>query len=873
MQLSSLGRIGLVPGLLLLAIGVSIAETKEPLHRRIDQLVAAGNVAPVASRAGNAEFLRRIYLDLTGTIPSAAETRKFLADKTPDKRAKLIDRLLASEYYVHHLATTFDVWLMERRKETHVKTPEWRKFLAESFAANKPYNVLVGEILAADGTEAKNRAAARFFLDRDGEPNLLTRDVGRIFFGQDLQCAQCHDHPNITEYLQRDYYGMLAFFNRTYLFQPDKKKPAVLAEKAEAADGFKSVFTEVEGAELPRVLHSAAKIADPEFPPGEEYEVAPDPKKKTLQPIPKYSRRDRIAKAATESNNPAFNRNVTNRLWAHLMGRGLVAPFDFHHASNPPTHPELLDLLATEFAAMKYDIRAFLRELALTETYQRSFEMPATLAQQANQVRPELASLQASEGQLAGLARAAADELDAAKTAWNESRKVAAPHEAKLAESDKKRVAAALALKKANDALAVSKVALDKVTTTTQEGQKPDPKTAKLEADVAAKQKAADAAKTALAAAAAEAEKYKPPVEAERKKVEAVTQKLDAARQRYAAEKTAWKLAQRKLQDAEALIAYADSLPGASSGADLVTLKQETETLRKLADVLKQAADSAQAARAQLPDDDNLVNAASILGARSAAVQTRAETAAKSLAAKQAAAKIKISSTELSEAAAAALESLTGRWSEAFAVGSFSQLTPEQLCASMLQASGEIEKYPVAGEAEFKKKLAAQEAAKKKAAEAPPEKKDDAKKAPATPVKAPEPLLTEVDREQFVDDYVRNRVTATTTRFVQLFGGQAGLPQTDFFATADQALFLSNDGTVRAWLRPSGENLAGRLMKLEKPADLANELYLSVLTREPDPAELAGITNYLAAKPEKKSEAVQELTWALISSVEFRFKH
>lgn len=865
------GRLSVIfCGLALLAAGLSPTfAAGPPLHQRIDEIIAAGIVAPPGERADDAEFLRRIFLDLTGTIPPPEKARAFLEDSTPDKRTKLIDELLRKPEHFQHLATTFDVWMMERRAEAHVKSPGWKKYLADSFASNKPYHKLVGEILAADGTEAKNREAARFYLDRLGEPNLITRDVGRLFFGQDLQCAQCHDHPNISDYLQRDYYGMFAFFGRTYLFQPDKKKPALLAEKAVGGGEFKSVFTDVEATSFPQMLHSKVVLPDPTFDPGEEYEVKPNPKDKEVQPVPKFSRRDQIAKAATESNNPSFNSNIANRLWAQMMGRGLVEPLDFHHASNPPTHPELLDLLASEFAAMNYDMRAFLRELALTETYQRRFEMPAELTRQAIEVKGEMEALKEEDKRRMEISRAAAEGLDQAKTAWNEARKIAVVPEAAFAVADKKRIAAAAAWMKARDALTASKGAVEKVVEKTLEG-KSDPGLAKLEAAVLTSQKAVDAAKTVLETATADAAKLKPPVDSEQKKVAAVTVTLDAARKEYNDAKTAWKLAQRKLKDAETLIEYAaavqESKPTIEKADQLANeldeVQRESDARARLAADLKAAADSAQSARSQLPDDDDLVMAAAVLGDRNEAARVKSDAASKTLASKKAAFEAAASAAEkLREKKAATLESLTGRWADTFAVGSFTQLTPEQLCHAMLQATGEVNKYPLAGEADFTKKLAAQETAKAK-----PETKPDPKK-PA-PV-----ILKEADRVQHVQDYVGTKVNATTKRFVALFGGQAGLPQNDFFATADQALFLANDGTVRGWLRPSGENLSGRLLKMEDAAAIADELYLSILTRPPEAIELTSVRDYLKARGEKKSEAIQELGWALLSSVEFRFKH
>lgn len=862
------------------SVSASESVSPPPLHQRIDQLIAEGNVAAVAPRIGDAEFVRRIYLDLTGSIPTVEQARAFLADVNPAKRSQLIDRLLASRENVAHLASTFDVWLMERRGESHVKSSEWLGFLSESFAANKSYLELVREILAADGTPENNRAAARFYLDRLGDPNLISRDVGRIFFGQDMQCAQCHDHPQITDYLQRDYYGMFAFFGRTYLFQPDKKKPAVLGEKALGGGDFKSVFTEVEGAELPRLPHGRTSYADPEFEPGEEYSVKPDPKNKNLLPIPKHSRRAQIAAALGEEKNSAFNRNIANRLWAQMMGKGLVVPFDFHHASNPPSHPELLQLLADEFESMNYDVRAFLRELALTETYQRSFEMPAELSRQAEKVRPTLAELRADEGRLAEISRAAAGALDEAKAAWNAARIAAIPHENALAAAEQKRLAAQTASSKADEALAEAKAEVDKITATTVEG-KTNPKLPKLEADIVAKQKAVDAAKTALATAAAETEKWRQPADAERVKVTAATEKLEAALESYQIAKPAWKLAQRKLDDAEALIAYSGTLAESKGSPDqaeqdaakLAALEERVAATGQIAELLRKSAESAQAARAQFPDDVDLVNAASVLGDRSRAADVAHQTASDALSTKKAemtAAIEKSADTgkgELSERATASFDELSERWSDAFATGAFTQLTPEQLCHSMLRATGQWDKLAIAGEAAFDKKLADQAAAAKKqqAADSKKESKSDDKKA--------EPVLTEAERRKFVEDYVDTQVSATTKRFVQLFGGQPGLPQNDFFATADQALYLSNDGTVRSWLRPSGGNLTGRLLAIEDPADLARELYLSVLTRAPDATETAAIRDFLAAHPEQKSVAVQDLSWALLSSVEFRFKH
>jgi hypothetical protein len=204
-----------------------------PLHQRIDEQIAQAHVGPLSPVASDADFVRRVHLDLIGAIPSAAESRAFLADPAPDKRARLVERLLASSRHAQHLAGVLDVMLMERRADKYVPAAEWQKYLYDSLLANKPWDVLVREILTSDGTDPATRPAAKFVLDREAEPNLLTRDVGRIFFGRDLQCAQCHDHPLVDDYYQADYYALYAFFSRTQLFTfPAGDKKTVLMDNA-----------------------------------------------------------------------------------------------------------------------------------------------------------------------------------------------------------------------------------------------------------------------------------------------------------------------------------------------------------------------------------------------------------------------------------------------------------------------------------------------------------------------------------------------------------------------------------------------------------------------------------------------------------------
>lgn len=354
---------------------VTHAGGEEPsLHEQIDRHVTAAlprwQVA-ASDQCSDAEFVRRIYLDLTGLIPTADASREFLASEATDKRAQLVDQLLASDAFAVHSAVTWDVMLMERRADAQITSREWREYLRESFAEDKPLDKLVAEILGADGVDEALRPASKFYLDRKVDKDALVRDIGRLLLGINLQCAQCHDHPDIEDYLHRHYHGLSVFVAGSKTFrQPDGTM--VLEETAIREVEFASVFdpdsTQSTG---PAVLDALLEV--PELPEGEEYVEKPS---RQVRAVPKFSLRDLLARTLPSRETPEFARNMANRLWAIMMGRGLVHPLDMHHAGNPASHPELLDLLAEQLVANGYSARTILREIVLSETYQRSSLAP-----------------------------------------------------------------------------------------------------------------------------------------------------------------------------------------------------------------------------------------------------------------------------------------------------------------------------------------------------------------------------------------------------------------------------------------------------------------------------------------------------------------
>jgi hypothetical protein len=296
-----------------------------------------------------------------------------LHDKSADKRSKLIDKLLASPEYARRMQEHWDVVLMDRRRDVRVPRPAWEEFLRASFADNKPFDQLVRDILSSDGSDAKTRPAAKFFLDRELDPTVVTRDIGRLFLGMNLQCCQCHDHPLVDGYKQEHYYGIQAFFTRAFLFPDNKVATAVIAEKADGEVNFTSVFdkSKAQKTTAPRMPGLKA-INDPKFEKGKEYKTPPA---KGVKPIPAHSRFALLAAAITDKDNERFRRTAANRFWAMMLGRGIVHPIDYDHDDNPPSHPELLNLLGEEFAMHKFDVKWLLREIALSKTYQRSSEL------------------------------------------------------------------------------------------------------------------------------------------------------------------------------------------------------------------------------------------------------------------------------------------------------------------------------------------------------------------------------------------------------------------------------------------------------------------------------------------------------------------
>lgn len=840
-------------------------EATTPLPQRIDEVLNRGLAGTVTDRCSDEAFIRRASLDFRGLTATADEVRTFLADTAPDKRARLIDAFIADPHHARHLATVLDVTLMDRRAERHVKPAEWRAWLRQEVAARTPWDQLVKCLLVADGADPPQephnpatppRGAARWLLDREAEPNALTRDVARLFLGTDLSCAQCHDHPRIADYWQRDYQGLLAFFSRTYLFQPDPMKPALVGERAEGEASFVSVFTKIGGQPRP-CLPDGEALPEAAVAPADVWLVAPNDKDKNIRPVPRYSRRALLADQLIHSR--AFALNAANRFWATLMGRGVVEPVDLRHSANPPASDGLLEILADGIIALRYDISAFWREVALSHAYQAPYDSPNRPAE----VAMDAATLETAADAATATEHETRRREAAAREAWEPLQLTAQSIEAEsaaaaktVAEARPPAEAARAALDAARSALARNAESLAVIESAAARcaeaaAMVPDaPELARaadlLQARLATTRKEQEALKSDLAAKEADhSAKATVLTVAEQKAADVARRSAEAT----ATAANAWTLVAESAATARATRAAARRASRDATRAR--ALAEVRDASRRLDDASRQsdqadraaqavaaAVTGAQAARARLPEDSEL--AAVIAQVESRLTATAAAAAAN-----------RQSVAEAASALAAATESLVPRWTEGFALASLTPLTPEQLCWSLLRATGTMDQLHAQAAREW----------------------DEKNPAPADPASAADPARAAA-RSSGVQSLLEEKVRPHEDQFVRLFGNGAGSPQTDFFATSDQALYFENAGVLRSWTQPGGGNLAERLVAIADPASIAQEMYLAVLNRPASDEESASIVSHLSSRPpDQKPAALSDALWALLTSAEFRFKH
>lgn len=322
-----------------------------PARNFIDEMIFANLKqmgVPPSPVCDDATFLRRVSLDVAGRLPTVEETEAFTADPQPDKRDRAIERLLASPDYADYFANKWTALLKNKRDEAADITANFafHAWMRDSLLANKHYDQIVREILGSTGTIVSDPPVA--WYKRVKEPNQQLEDVAQLFLGVRMQCAQCHHHP-FERWSQHDYYSFAAFFSQV------GRKPTAIA--GEDLIFHKRGIAQIENKKT-RLPVKPAALGEPalDIPPDE------DP-------------RLRLADWMGNKANPFFAKALVNRYWKHFFKRGLIEPEDDIRDTNPPTNPELLDALAKHFLASDFDLKAVVRVITQSRTYQLS-EMP-----------------------------------------------------------------------------------------------------------------------------------------------------------------------------------------------------------------------------------------------------------------------------------------------------------------------------------------------------------------------------------------------------------------------------------------------------------------------------------------------------------------
>ncbi len=943
------------------------------LSAEIDQLLQPELPGIASPPAPDGILLRRLSLDLRGVVPTREELDAFAADPAPERWSKWVDRFLQDPLCDEHLVQLLDRTLMLRRKHTHVDRATWVNYLREQVAAETSLDALSKALLYSPWWNQQHRAEQRFYLDRDGEPHLITRDLGRVFLGRDMQCAQCHDHPLIDDYRQIDYHGLLAFVTGGSLVQATYKdaeqkdqKLQLYVEKAAGDTAFESVFEVGKKLRSATRLFGQAETIDPYLPPDQRYvDQAPEGALAGIEMPPKQSRRQQLAERLASRDNEPFVANWANRLWASVFGRGLVHPVDMMGPDNPPTHPQLFKVITDGLRASDMKIKPFLRQLVLTDAYRRGgkadwielgdqaddpavIPMRQTLEQRLTTIRAEIESCEAIETERRSAYDAAreawlnvqadrttaGDELDKAEAAMvaakkkhdetvsklDAAKKNLSAHQSRVALLDESasKLTEALAFAEGDDAELSKAIELAKKIANDTRGQIAGLEKTAADAQVEV-DKTAPPLQQATAAVEAASQKLQPieqsVLAADLNHVEARAGWTDAQRQLVAARRSLFRLehwsqwlaekdrarelSQTLLADSEqwkagqaaereaqlavdatrqAVAAAENSMKAASQSLDhaqqALTMHRETlQTLQAALASLESATKLVDQTETLLAAQDSLRQSIGAKQMQLGELQTAVDTAQKGLTEKSTAREQKQTeldgklallnqaqqqlvglqkSVEEGESqlagAQATIQSQTQTIADEarvqLATAELTPLTPEQLCLSTLRITGVLDAYIRNAAAELEKNSPLPQDADQRAKE---------------------------ERQRQAVRVAIDKLRGNIDLYVSLYGSGSDKTQDDFFASADQALYIANGGSVYSWAAPGNNNPTQAAIAMEDPTEIAKTLYWAYLCRQPSETEIALVSQQLAEASDQRSAVIQEMAWSLLASAEFRF--
>ncbi len=367
-----------IAGLLLTELGraADLLPAARPIHEVVDHYIDAPlrelKIEP-APLADDATILRRLTLDLGGRIPTASELQAYLSSTDADKKMKLVDRLMASPGFLRHQVNELDSLLSTAPVGSRRSDGSMREYLTLAVKENRPWDRVYRELMIADDSDPSRKGSSRFLKSRVRDLDRLTTEVSILFFGVNISCAQCHDHPLVQDWKQEHYYGLKAFFAPTFEAGQflGEKEPSVVPFKSPKGAGKNATMMFLTGEPL------AVATAKP-LTPAEQKKIKDAEKKKpkndkTPPPPPKFSARAALVEASLKPEaRHFFAKSFANQAWYRLFGLGLVSPIDQMHSENMPSHPELLDWLARDTAEHGYDLRRMIRGLVLSNAYARS---------------------------------------------------------------------------------------------------------------------------------------------------------------------------------------------------------------------------------------------------------------------------------------------------------------------------------------------------------------------------------------------------------------------------------------------------------------------------------------------------------------------
>ena len=330
-----------------------VSSSTKHLDRYINAALKRESIQP-SKMSEDAEFLRRVHLDLTGKIPTPEEVLDFLKDGSSNKRQKKIDLLLDSDAYLDYWSGLWVNWLIGRREDGDDRRIGLTFWVRDALTKNMPYNQFVQELIAADG-ELRDNGAGNYIMRYERSPVFLTSHTSRLFLGLPMQCAECHDHKTEV-WSQEDFYGVAAFFAGIDSQRKGDIETMDMAGNERKMDNFLITNKPENSIWVERL----EKQVRPRFLGGTEY-------KGSL-----LKKREALAQWMTDKSNPYFSQAIVNRIWQRFMGRAFVEPVDGFGEENQPTNPELLKSLAKDFVIYNYDLQHLMRTILNSEAYQRT---------------------------------------------------------------------------------------------------------------------------------------------------------------------------------------------------------------------------------------------------------------------------------------------------------------------------------------------------------------------------------------------------------------------------------------------------------------------------------------------------------------------